>query len=147
AIVEIKARFDEQANISWARILEQAGVHVLYGLVGLKTHCKLPLVVRQEGDRLRRYCDMGTGNNTPKTAQLSTHPRRLTSDSDVGQDLPRLFNHPPAYAPKAKFHRLLVAPNSVRSGLVERIEREIAHHEAGTEAWIKFKMNSAVDEE
>ncbi len=147
AIVEIKARFDEQANISWARKLEQAGVHVVYGLVGLKTHCKLSLVVRQEGDRLHRYCHIGTGNYNPKTARLYEDHGLLTSDSDVGQDLTRLFNQLSGYAPKAKFHRLLVAPRSVRSGLIERIEREIAHHEAGTEAWIKFKMNSAVDEE
>ena len=120
-------------------------MHVVYGLVGLKTHCKLSLVVRQEGDRLHRYCHIGTGNYNPKTARLYEDHGLLTSDSDVGQDLTRLFNQLSGYAPKAKFHRLLVAPRSVRSGLIERIEREIAHHEAGTEAWIKFKMNSAVD--
>jgi polyphosphate kinase len=146
AIVEIKARFDEQANISWARKLEQAGVHVVYGIVGLKTHCKLSLVVRQETDGLRRYCHIGTGNYNPKTARLYEDHGLLTCHPDVGQDLTRLFNQLSGYAPKSKFHRLLVAPRSIRLGLVERIEREIEHHRAGREAWIKFKMNSAVDE-
>ncbi|WP_227993639.1 MULTISPECIES: RNA degradosome polyphosphate kinase [unclassified Pseudactinotalea] len=147
AVVEIKARFDEQANISWARKLEQAGVHVVYGIVGLKTHCKLTLVVRQEADGLRRYCHIGTGNYNPKTARLYEDYGLLTCDPDVGQDLTRLFNQLSGYAPKAKFHRLLVAPRSVRSGLIERIEREVAHHRDGQEAWIKFKVNSIVDEE
>jgi len=146
AIVEIKARFDEQANISWARKLEQAGVHVVYGLVGLKTHCKLSLVVRQEGNRLHRYCHVGTGNYNPKTARLYEDLGLLTSDQKVGQDLTRLFNQLSGYAPKATFERLLVAPNSLRSGLIERINREVANHEAGRPAWIKFKVNSIVDE-
>ena len=146
ALVEIKARFDEQANISWARKLEQAGVHVVYGIVGLKTHCKLSLVVRQETDGLRRYCHVGTGNYNPKTARLYTDLGLLTCDLDVGQDLTRLFNQLSGYAPKSRFHRLLVAPRSVRSGLIERIDREAANQVAGRPAWIKIKVNSVVDE-
>ncbi|QTE29701.1 RNA degradosome polyphosphate kinase [Pengzhenrongella sicca] len=146
ALVEIKARFDEQANISWARKLEQAGVHVVYGIVGLKTHCKLSLVVRQEADGLRRYCHVGTGNYNPKTARHYTDLGLLTCDLDVGQDLTRLFNQLSGYAPKSRFHRLLVAPRSVRSGLIERIDREAAAQVAGRPAWIKIKVNSVVDE-
>ncbi|WP_019136207.1 RNA degradosome polyphosphate kinase [Cellulomonas massiliensis] len=146
ALVEIKARFDEQNNISWARKLEQAGVHVVYGIVGLKTHCKLSLVVRQESDGLRRYSHVGTGNYHPKTARLYTDLGLLTSDPDVGQDLTRLFNQLSGYAPKSRFHRLLVAPRSVRAGLVARIDREAANARAGMPAWIKIKVNSMVDE-
>ncbi|MBT0994134.1 RNA degradosome polyphosphate kinase [Cellulomonas sp. DKR-3] len=146
ALVEIKARFDEQNNISWARKLEQAGVHVVYGIVGLKTHCKLSLVVRQEADGLRRYSHVGTGNYHPKTARLYTDVGLLTSDPDVGQDLTRLFNQLSGYAPKSRFHRLLVAPRSVRTGLVERIDREAEAARAGRPAWIKIKVNSMVDE-
>ena len=146
ALVEIKARFDEQANISWARKLEQAGVHVVYGIVGLKTHCKLSLVVRQEVDGLRRYCHVGSGNYNPKTARLYEDVGLLTADPEVGQDLTRLFNQLSGYAPKARFSRLLVAPRSVRSGLVERIDREATSFLAGRPAWIRFKINSVVDE-
>ncbi|GAB2450240.1 RNA degradosome polyphosphate kinase [Xylanimonas ulmi] len=146
ALVEIKARFDEQANISWARKLEEAGVHVVYGIVGLKTHAKLSLVVRQEADGLRRYCHVGTGNYHPKTARLYTDHGLLTCDPDVGQDLTRLFNQLSGYAPQSRFHRLLVAPRTVRSGLIERIDREAAAARAGHEAWVKIKVNSAVDE-
>ncbi|WP_024285856.1 RNA degradosome polyphosphate kinase [Cellulomonas sp. KRMCY2] len=146
ALVEIKARFDEQANISWARKLEQSGVHVVYGIVGLKTHCKLSLVVRQEMDGLRRYCHVGTGNYNPKTARLYEDYGLLTADPEVGQDLTRLFNQLSGYAPKARFQRLLVAPRSLRSGLLERIERETAAHRAGRPAWIRIKVNSVVDE-
>lgn len=146
AIVEIKARFDEAANIEWARKLERAGVHVVYGIVGLKTHCKLCLVVRQEEDGLRRYCHVGTGNYNPKTARGYEDLGLLTSDRDVGQDLTRLFNQLSGYAPRSKFHRLLVAPRTVRTGLIERIEREIKNKEAGKDAWVKIKVNSLVDE-
>ncbi|MDR0482326.1 MAG: RNA degradosome polyphosphate kinase [Cellulomonadaceae bacterium] len=146
ALVEIKARFDEEANISWARKLEHAGVHVVYGIVGLKTHAKLSLVVRQESTGLVRYCHVGTGNYHPKTARLYTDHGLLTCDPNVGQDLTRLFNQLSGYAPRARFHRLLVAPRSVRAGLLERIDREIAAAQAGEEAWVKIKVNSAVDE-
>jgi polyphosphate kinase len=146
ALVEIKARFDEQANISWARKLEQAGVHVVYGIVGLKTHAKLSLVVRQESDGLRRYCHIGTGNYNPRTARLYEDMGLLTCDPMVGEDLSRLFNQLSGYAPKTAYRRLLVAPRSLRSGLVDRVEREIAHHEAGRPAGVRFKANSIVDE-
>ncbi|MDR3887015.1 MAG: RNA degradosome polyphosphate kinase [Bifidobacterium sp.] len=146
ALVEIKARFDEDANIAWARKLERGGVHVVYGIVGLKTHCKLSLVVRQEADGLRRYCHVGTGNYNPKTARIYTDLGLLTCDPVVGQDMTRLFNQLSGYAPKSSFHRLLVAPRTVRSGLIQRIRREEDAARAGKEAWIKIKVNSIVDE-
>jgi polyphosphate kinase len=146
ALVEIKARFDEQANITWARKLEQAGVHVVYGIVGLKTHAKLSLVVRQEADGLRRYCHVGTGNYNPKTARLYEDIGLLTCDPRVGEDLTRLFNQLSGYAPQTAYRRLLVAPRSLRSGLVDRVHREIVHHAEGRPAGIRFKLNSIVDE-
>ena len=146
ALVEIKGRFDEDANIAWARKLERAGVHVVYGIVGLKTHCKLSLVVRQEADGLRRYCHVGTGNYNPKTARIYTDLGLLTCDPVVGQDMTRLFNQLSGYAPKSSFHRLLVAPRTVRSDLIQRIRREEDAARAGKEAWIKIKVNSIVDE-
>ena len=147
AIVEIKARFDEQANIDWARKLEQAGCHVVYGLVGLKTHCKLSMVVRDDGDKLRRYIHLGTGNYHPKTARLYEDVGLLTTDDEVGADVARLFNVLSGYSLESEFNRLLVAPNSVRSGLIERVEREIAHHQEGRPAGVRIKCNSIVDEE
>lgn len=146
AIVEIKARFDEEANIGWARKLERAGVHVVYGMVGLKTHCKLALVVRQETDGLRRYCHVGTGNYHPKTARGYEDLGLLTCDPEVAQDMTRLFNQLSGYAPRSTFHRLLVAPLSIRDGLIERINGQIARKKAGENAWIGIKVNSAVDE-
>ncbi|WP_165216638.1 RNA degradosome polyphosphate kinase [Schaalia sp. ZJ1691] len=146
AIVEIKARFDEEANIGWARKLERAGVHVVYGMVGLKTHCKLSLVVRQEADGLRRYCHVGTGNYHPKTARGYEDLGLLTCDRDVAQDLTRLFNQLSGYAPRSTFHRLLVAPLSIRDGLIERINGQIERQKAGLGAWIGIKVNSVVDE-
>ena len=145
AVVEIKARFDEQANISWARKLEHAGVHVVYGVVGLKTHAKLSLVVRQEADGLRRYCHVGTGNYNPKTARLYEDVGLLTCDPQVGEDLTRLFNQLSGWAPRSKFKRLLVAPRSVRSGLIEHIDAEIANARAGLGGYVGFKVNSIVD--
>jgi polyphosphate kinase len=147
ALVEIKARFDEQNNITWARKLEQAGVHVVYGIVGLKTHCKLSLVIRQEGTKLRRYCHIGTGNYNPKTARFYEDFGLLTSRESVGEDLTKLFNMLSGYAPDAAFTSLLVSPNGVRDGLVERIDAEIAHHSAGRPARIRIKVNSLVDEQ
>ncbi|MFC8502160.1 RNA degradosome polyphosphate kinase [Pedococcus sp. NPDC057267] len=148
AIVEIKARFDEQNNISWARKLEHAGVHVVYGIVGLKTHAKLCMVVRQESDGgLRRYCHIGTGNYNGKTARLYEDFGLLTSDPQVGDDLARLFNQLSGFAPRSKFKRLLVAPRSIRSGLVERIEAEIEHVKAGRPGLVQIKVNSIVDEQ
>jgi polyphosphate kinase len=146
ALVEIKARFDEQANITWARKLEQAGVHVVYGIVGLKTHCKLSLVVRQEADGLRRYCHVGTGNYHPRTARYYEDLGLLTANDQVGEDLSKLFNQLSGYAPKSTFKRLLVAPRSVRSGLIDRIEKEIANRKAGLAARVVIKVNSMVDE-
>lgn len=145
-LVEIKARFDEQANITWARKLEQAGCHVVYGLVGLKTHSKLCLVVRQEPEGLRRYSHIGTGNYNPKTARLYEDLGLLTCDDQVGEDLTRLFNQLSGYAPKTTFRRLLVAPRSLRSGLIECIDRETEHHRAGRPARVRIKVNSLVDE-
>jgi polyphosphate kinase len=146
AIVEIKARFDEQANIDWARKLEEAGCHVVYGLVGLKTHCKLSMVVRDEGERLRRYVHIGTGNYHPKTARLYEDVGLLTTDEEVGEDVARLFNVLSGYSMETDYRRLLVAPHALRSGLIERIEQETANHKAGLPARVRFKCNSIVDE-
>jgi len=147
AVVELKARFDEQANISWARKLEHAGVHVVYGVVGLKTHAKLALVVRQEAEGLRRYCHVGTGNYNPKTARLYEDFGLLTCNPQVGEDLTRLFNQLSGWAPRSKFKHLLVAPRSVRSGLIDRIDAEIANARAGLEGYVGFKVNSIVDDQ
>ena len=146
ALVEIKARFDEQNNIDWGKQLEQAGVHVVYGLVGLKTHSKLSMVVRNDGDQLRRYCHIGTGNYHPKTARLYEDFGLLTCDPAVGDDVAYLFNVLSGYSMNTEYDRLLVAPHSVRSGLVERIDREIDHQRAGRPAQIRFKCNALVDE-
>ncbi|MET0865724.1 MAG: RNA degradosome polyphosphate kinase [Nakamurella sp.] len=146
ALVEIKARFDEQANISWAKALERAGVHVVYGLVGLKTHCKTALVIRQEGKTLRRYCHIGTGNYNPKTARIYEDLGLLTADPDIGADLTDLFNVLTGYSRQTEYRNLLVAPHSIRSGIVARIEREIEHQRAGRGGLVRLKMNSIVDE-
>lgn len=145
-LVEIKARFDEQANIKWARKLEEAGCHVVYGLLGLKTHCKLSLVVRQEGDTLTRYSHVGTGNYHPKTARLYEDLGLLTANPQVGADLSDLFNRLSGYSRRENYRRLLVAPKSLRGGLVNRINKEITHHRTGRPAYIKIKVNSMVDE-
>jgi polyphosphate kinase len=145
-LVEVKARFDEQANIAWARVLERAGCHVVYGLVGLKTHCKTSLVVRREGGRLRRYSHLGTGNYNPKTARLYEDLGLLTADPEVGADLTDLFNTLTGYSRQTTYRTLLVAPHGIRAGILERIEREIDHAVAGRPARMVFKLNSLVDE-
>jgi polyphosphate kinase len=149
ALVEIKARFDEQANIRWARELEKAGVHVVYGLVGLKTHCKTSLVVRQEdGGVIRRYCHIGTGNYNPKTARLYEDMGVLTADPTIGADLSDLFNSLTGYSRQTSYRSLLVAPYGVRRGIVRRIEDEVESHRAGNPAArIRIKVNSLVDEQ
>ncbi len=146
ALVEIKARFDEAANISWARKLERAGVHVVYGLVGLKTHCKLSLVIRQEETGLRRYSHVGTGNYNPKTARIYEDLGLLTVDREVGDDIGRLFNQLSGYAIDTKYKRLLVAPSGLRKGLIKRINAEAANARKGLTSGIKIKVNSLVDE-
>ncbi|BBZ17484.1 RNA degradosome polyphosphate kinase [Mycolicibacterium gadium] len=147
ALVEIKARFDEQANIKWARALERAGVHVVYGLVGLKTHCKTCLVVRREGSTIRRYCHIGTGNYNSKTARLYEDVGLLTAAPDIGADLTDLFNSLTGYSRKESYRNLLVAPYGVRKGIIERIEREIAAKQSGADAGIRLKANALVDEQ
>jgi len=146
ALVEIKARFDETANISWARKLEKAGVHVVYGLVGLKTHCKLALVIREERGVLKHYSHIGTGNYNPKTSRLYEDMGLLTADDQVGKDLTRLFNELSGYAIEKKFKRLLVAPLHLRKGLLKRITTETENAKAGLPSGIRLKLNSIVDE-
>jgi polyphosphate kinase len=144
-LVEIKARFDEEANIIWARKLERAGAHVVYGLVGLKTHCKTALVVRREGSGLRRYVHIGTGNYNPKTARLYVDFGLLTARPEIGADVTDLFNVLTGLSRQRTFRRLLVAPHSLRSGFLELVEREIAHASAGRPARIVLKLNAIVD--
>ncbi len=146
-LVEVKARFDEQANIGWARMLERAGCHVVYGLVGLKTHCKIAMVVRQESGHLRRYCHIGTGNYHPKTARTYEDFGLLTADPEVTGDLTDLFNVLTGYSRQTAYARLLVAPHGVRSGIIERIEREVQHVAAGRPGLVQIKVNSIVDED
>ena len=147
ALVEIKARFDEKNNIAWARKLEAAGVHVVYGIVGLKTHCKLSLVIRQEGDQLRRYCHIGTGNYNPKTARYYEDFGLLTARESVGEDLTQLFNQLSGFSTEPSYSSILTSPVGVREGLVERIQREITNKENGKPAKIRLKLNSLVDEQ
>ena len=148
ALVEIKARFDEHANIKWARQLEQAGVHVVYGLVGLKTHCKTCLVVRREGSTIRRYCHIGTGNYNPKTARLYEDIGLFTAAPDIGADLTDLFNTLTGYSRKVEYRNLLVAPHGVRAGIIDRIGAEIERALSGhTDVRIRLKANALVDEQ
>ncbi|MBV8182528.1 MAG: RNA degradosome polyphosphate kinase [Mycobacterium sp.] len=147
ALVEIKARFDEQANIQWARALEAAGVHVAYGLVGLKTHCKTCLVVRREGSAIRRYCHIGTGNYNSKTARLYEDIGLLTASPELGADLTDLFNSLTGYSRKLSYRNLLVAPHGIRAGIIERVNREIAAHQKTGNGRIRLKMNALVDEQ
>lgn len=145
-IVEIKARFDESNNIRWARKLEHAGCHVVYGLVGLKTHCKLAMVVRDEPEGIRRYTHIGTGNYNPKTARLYEDVGLLTADEAIGEDVAHLFNNLSGFSRNASYDQLLVAPDSVRDGLIDQIHNEVAQHLAGRPARIRIKANSVVDE-
>ena len=148
ALVELKARFDEQANIKWARKLEKSGVHVVYGLVGLKTHCKTCLVVRREGSTIRRYCHIGTGNYNPKTARLYEDVGLFTAAPEIGADLTDLFNTLTGYSRKHSYRNLLVAPHGIRTGIIERIEAEVQAHLAGNAAArIQLKANALVDEQ
>jgi len=146
-VVEIKARFDERANIAWARKLEEAGCHVVYGFVGLKTHCKMILVVREEADgSLRRFCHIGTGNYHPRTARLYEDFGLLTADATVGEDITDLFNHLTGYSQKTEYRRLLVAPDGIRSGLVEQINAQADLARGGQPAGIRMKCNAIIDE-
>jgi len=147
ALVEIKARFDEKNNIIWARKLEDAGVHVVYGVVGLKTHTKTTLVVRQEGDRIRRYVHIGTGNYNPKTSKLYTDLGLFSARDDLGADLTDVFNFLTGYSRQTNYRRLLVAPLTLRQGMLKLIEREVNHVKAGKPGRIIGKMNSLVDTE
>ena len=147
AVVEIRARFDEMANMNWARKLEDAGVHVVYGLLGLKTHAKLSLVVREEPSGIRRYCHVGTGNYNPKTARFYDDFGLLSADFSLCDDLTKLFNQLSGFAPSTTYARLLVAPKTLRTGILERIQNEINNHSAGKPSGIRFKLNSLLDEE
>jgi polyphosphate kinase len=144
-LLELKARFDEESNIGWAKALEREGVHVVYGLVGLKTHSKIMLVVRREGDRIRRYVHLGTGNYNSVTTKQYTDIGYLTCDEDLGADASVVFNSLTGYATSGDYRKFLVAPTTMRRGIEERIDREIAHAERGEEAHLIFKMNSLVD--
>lgn len=147
ALVELKARFDEERNIVWARALEQAGVHVVYGVVGLKTHAKICMVVRREEDGVRRYLHLGTGNYNPITAKVYTDIGLLTDDPSLGEDVSELFNALTGYSAQLEYRKLIVAPHGMRRALLSRIEREIEQHAASGDGYLAFKMNSLVDQE
>jgi polyphosphate kinase len=145
ALVELKARFDEEANIEWARQLERVGAHVVYGLVGLKTHCKVTLVVRNDGDRIRRYVHLGTGNYNPATAKMYSDLGLMTCDDRIGEEVALLFNMMTGYSLPPKWQKLAVAPHGLREWALDKIEREIAHRQAGRDSRIIAKMNALVD--
>jgi polyphosphate kinase len=144
-MVELKARFDEEANIHWAKSLEEAGVHVVYGIPGLKTHVKAILVVRREGDRVREYVHIGTGNYHPKTARLYTDFGLFTADEEIGADVAEMFNFLTGYGRPAEYRKVLVSPTTMRDCIVEEIETTVEAHRAGEDARIALKMNSLVD--
>jgi polyphosphate kinase len=144
-MVELKARFDEEANIHWAKALEEAGVHVVYGIPGLKTHVKAILVVRREGDRVREYVHVGTGNYHPKTARLYTDFGIFTADPDIGADVAEMFNFLTGYGRPADYRKVLVSPTTMRSSFIDEIAKTVAAHKAGEETRIVLKMNSLVD--
>jgi polyphosphate kinase len=144
-LVELKARFDEAANIRWARRLEQEGIHVTYGVVGLKTHSKVVLIVRQDYNGLRRYAHIGTGNYHPGTARLYTDFGMLTCDEEICADLTELFNYLTGYSPPPAYRKILAAPSTLKRAILEKIDREIAHQTAGNSGRIQFKMNALED--
>src|SRR5690349_9323639 len=144
-LVELKARFDEESNIGWARMLEQEGVHVVYGLVGLKVHCKMIMVVRREGEGIRRYLHLGTGNYNAVTSQVYEDFGLFTCDDDIASDVTDLFNYLTGYSTIHEFKKLLVAPINLRSGLAKLVRREIEHARAGRKAQLIFKVNAIVD--
>ncbi len=145
-LVELKARFDEESNIGWARMLEQEGVHVVYGLVGLKVHCKVTMVVRREGDGIRRYLHLGTGNYNAITSLVYEDLGLFTCDEVIASDITDLFNHLTGYSTKHDFRKLLVAPFNLRTGLEKLVRREIEHARAGNKAHLIFKVNAIVDQ-
>ena len=144
-LVELKARFDEESNIGWAKTLERAGVHVIYGLLGLKTHSKIALVVRREGEGIRRYIHLGTGNYNAVTAQLYEDLGMFTCDDEIGADATDLFNYLTGYSGKKEYRKLLVAPVNLRKRLEGLIQREIEHAQRGEKAHLIFKTNALVD--
>jgi polyphosphate kinase len=144
-MVELKARFDEEANIHWAKSLEEAGVHVVYGIPGLKTHVKAILVARREGKQVREYVHIGTGNYHPKTARLYTDFGLFTADPDLGADVAEMFNFLTGYGRPAAYRKMLVSPTTMRGRIIEEIESTVAAHEAGEKSRIALKMNSLVD--
>ncbi len=145
ALIELKARFDEEANIEWARTLERAGAHVVYGVPGLKTHCKMSLVVRRDSDRIRRYVHLSTGNYNPYTSRIYTDLGLMTCDDRMGEDAAALFNLMTGYSQPARWHKMRVAPYDLREWVIARIEREAAHARAGRPARLIAKLNGLVD--
>ncbi len=146
-LIEIKARFDEENNIEWAKRLERAGVHVVYGLLGLKTHCKTTLIIRREGDELRRYVHLATGNYNPETSAFYTDLGLLTVDDEIGADATELFNYLTVYSQRENFNKLIVAPINLRETMVKLIKRETEHAQSGRPARIIAKMNRLADAE
>ena len=144
-LVELKARFDESANIRWARSLEEAGVHVVYGIPGMKTHVKCVLVIRREGDGVRNYVHVGTGNYNPKTARLYTDVGLFTADPKIGADIAEMFNYLTGYARPKNYRKVLVAPFTLKDGIVGEIEKTIEAHSPEHPARIRLKMNSLLD--
>jgi polyphosphate kinase len=144
-LVELQARFDEERNIQWARALERAGVHVVYGMSGLKTHAKVALVVRREGDRVRRYVHIGTGNYNPSTARLYTDLGLFTCREDLAEDVADLFNHLTGFARAPSYRKALVAPDHIRDGIITEIERVLAAHSPDSPSRVVMKMNSIID--
>jgi polyphosphate kinase len=145
ALIELKARFDEEHNIEWARRLDEAGVHVVYGVVGLKTHGKLTLVVRREGDSLRRYVHIASGNYNPTTSCTYTDLGLLTADEEIGADASEFFNYLTGFSKQTEYRKLLVAPVNMREQMTALIDREIAHQKAGRPAHIIAKVNRLAD--